>query len=387
LIIEIPGMNIAELYQNSDLITRILLGLFFLSTLAQIGYYLFIYTAISIHKSGRISSRKHPVSVIICARNEADNLSRFLPVILDQDYPEFEVIVVNDASTDNTEMVLSEFAEKHENLRYTNIPVNEKFTHGKKLAVTLGIKAARHECLLFTDADCYPAGRDWIRLMAGRFTSEKSIVLGYGRYERRKGLLNRLIRYETLFTAIQYFSMAIRGKPYMGVGRNLAYKKELFFTNKGFASHYHIQSGDDDLFINEVADKNNTAVEFSKESHTISIPEKSFRDWIRQKKRHLKAGGRYSLKTKLRIAAELISRVLFYGTLVALCIISDWIWIALCVYGLIMLTKVIVIKLGMIRLDEKFLLLPSLILDPIMPFLLAGVRISGFFVSNNRKWK
>ena len=262
-------MNFFNLIESTSLLIWILLGFFIFSMIIQMVYYLFIFPLISTYKSTGRKGKENPVSVIICAKNEANNLSRFLPLVLDQNYPDFEVIVVNDSSTDNTEALLNELSGKFKNLRFTNIPENEKFKHGKKLALTVGIKAAMHENLLFIDADCYPADREWIRLMSGRFTKQKTIVLGYGRYERRKGLLNILIRYETVFTAIQYFSFSIKGKPYMGVGRNLAYNKSLFFNNKGFASHYHIQTGDDDLFINEVANNKNTAIEFRKESHTV----------------------------------------------------------------------------------------------------------------------
>ena len=167
--------------------------------------------------------------MIICARNEADHLSLFLPSVLEQNYPEFEVIVVSDSSGDHTETVLNDLSSKYKHLRYTSIPANEKFRHGKKLAMTIGIKSAKYDHLLFTDADCYPVSNEWIKHIAGRFTKEKTIVLGYGRYEKRKGLLNTLIRYETVFTAIQYFSLAIKSKTHMGVGRNLAYRKSPFF--------------------------------------------------------------------------------------------------------------------------------------------------------------
>ncbi|MBN1131526.1 MAG: glycosyltransferase [Bacteroidales bacterium] len=380
-------MNLLELTQNTNLTVWILLGIFTVSTFIQNGYYLFVYTAVIKYKNGEKTCRGEPISVIICARNEAENLVKNLPLILEQEYPEFEVIVVNDASTDDTDLVLIELAGKYDKLRYTGIPVNDKFAHGKKLAVTIGIKAARYNHLLFTDADCYPVSRNWIRLMTCNLTPEKSIVLGYGKYENQPGMLNKLIRYETLFTAIQYLSMAIRGNPYMGVGRNLAYKRNLFFENRGFAAHYHVRSGDDDLFINEAATGTNTVVELSHRSHTTSTPHTAFRDWIRQKQRHLEAGRCYSLKSKIRISMEPISRLFFYGTLVALCIISDWIWIVLGIFMLTHLVKAIVIKLGMARLNERYLLLPSLVFEPIMPLLLAVIIFSGFFVSNNQTWK
>ena len=327
------------------------------------------------------------VSIVIPVYNGSNYLREAIESALNQTYGNTEVIVVNDSSGDHTETVLNDLSSKYKHLRYTSIPANEKFRHGKKLAMTIGIKSAKYDHLLFTDADCYPVSNEWIKHIAGRFTKEKTIVLGYGRYEKRKGLLNTLIRYETVFTAIQYFSLAIKGKPYMGVGRNLAYRKSLFFENKGFASHYHILSGDDDLFINEVGNNKNTAVEFGKESHTISLPEERFRGWFKQKQRHLKAGSHYNRSSKLRIGAELLSRSIFYGTLITLCLMSGWIWFVLGIYGILLLIKGIVFKLGMVRLNEKYLLLPSLIFDPIMPIILGIFKISGLFVSNSQTWK
>ena len=278
-------------------------------------------------------------------------------------------------------------AGKYPHFRFTSIPANEKFSHGKKLAITVGVKAAKHDHLLFIDADCYPADKDWINSISGRFSKQKSIVLGYGRYEKRRGLLNALIRYETFFTGMQYLSFAIKGYPYMGVGRNLAYTKGLFFENKGFATHYHLPTGDDDLFINEVANAENTIVEYNRNSQTVSLPERRFVDWFTQKQRHLKSGSHYNKASKLRIATELISRILMYASLLALCITSAWIWIVLGWISLVLLVKAVVVKLGMNSLNEKQLLVPSLIFDPVMPLLLALIRFSGVFVLNGRTWK
>jgi cellulose synthase/poly-beta-1,6-N-acetylglucosamine synthase-like glycosyltransferase len=380
-------MSITHLIEESNLITWILLGLFLISSIIQLAYYIGVYTSVYTHKAKRAGSHKKPVSVIICAKNEAENLIRFLPAVLEQDYPDFEVIVVNDSSTDQTEVVLGEIAGKYPHLRFTSIPANEKFSHGKKLAITVGIKAARHDHLLFIDADCYPAGNEWIKTMAARFSKQKSIVLGYGRYEKRRGLLNALIRYETFFTGMQYLSFAIKGYPYMGVGRNLAYTKELFFENKGFAKHYHLPTGDDDLFINEVANTTNTAVEFSRNSQTVSLPEMRFTDWFKQKQRHLRSGGHYKRASKRRIGTELVSRILLYANLITLCLTSTWFWIVLGIFALVILVKAVVIKLAMNSLNEKQLLVPSLIFDPVMPLLLALIRFSGVFVLNGRTWK
>jgi hypothetical protein len=223
--------------------------------------------------------------------------------------------------------------------------------------------------------------------MASNFSEDHKIVLGYGGYERRKGLLNTLIRYETTFTAIQYLSYAIKGNPYMGVGRNLAYEKALFFDNKGFAGHYHLLSGDDDLFVNQNATGLNCAVEFSPESHTLSLPETTFRAWIKQKKRHLSSGSHYKPGSKIRLASEWISRIILYTTLIWICVSSPWSIPVGALFGILVLTRLVIFKMGMRRLDEKYLLLPSLLLDPVFPMFMGAIWLSSRFEKKYQTWR
>jgi poly-beta-1,6-N-acetyl-D-glucosamine synthase len=379
-------MNLKSIIESTGLPEWVLLGLFCTALVIQCIYYLGIYIRLPLFKPGEKKTGSKGISVVICARNEADNLEKFLPLILEQEYPEFEVVVVNDCSTDHTEGLLSEMKVRHNNLRYTNIPVNDKFTHGKKLALTIGIKSARYDHVLLTDADCYPAGKMWLQSMTSKLEGEKDIVLGYGRYERQKGLLNSIIRYETAFTALQYFSFALKGKPYMGVGRNLAYRKELFFKNKGFSSHYHIASGDDDLFVNQNAVRSNTSIEIGSESHTISIPKQSTRAWIRQKRRHLAAGTFYNKGSRFRLGTELISRILLYSSFIYISVATVWLWPATILFGLFLLIRMSIFKLGMKRLNEKYLLLPSLLIDPVLPLVLGLIWISNYFVPKKQPW-
>ena len=379
-------MDLKSIIESTGVPEWILLALFLFSLVIQCFYYLGIYIRLPLFKPGKKKNSTKGVSVIICARNEADNLEKFLPLILDQEYPEFEVVVVNDCSTDHTEEVLSKMKTQHDHLRYTNIPVNEKFSHGKKLALTIGLKSARYDHVLLSDADCYPAGKLWLQSMTCKLEGKKDIILGYGRYEREKGLLNTIIRYETAFTALQYFSFALKGLPYMGVGRNLAYRKELFFENRGFSSHYHIASGDDDLFVNQNANRSNTSIEIEMESHTISIPKKSAGAWFRQKRRHLTAGSLYSKGSRFRLGIELISRILFYASYISISVLGTWLWPASILFGLFLAIRLSIFKLGMMRLNEKFLLLPSLFLDPILPLVLGVIWISNFFASKKQPW-
>ncbi|TLX75325.1 glycosyltransferase [Labilibacter sediminis] len=282
----------------------------------QVFYYLYFFNRLGNKKNFQKPDdnfKYPPVSVIICAKNESKNLEQHLPYILNQKYPgTFEVIVVNDASEDDSELVLAKLKEKNAHLYYTTIPYDKKFQHGKKLALTIGIKAAKYDHFLFTDADCMPASETWIQHMAYGFNHNKEIVLGYGAYKKQSGWANRWQRYDTFQIAIQYLSFALRGVPYMGVGRNMAYTRSLFEANNGFINHHHILSGDDDLFIRDAASRNNTAIIAHSEAHTLSESVQSFKEWKRQKSRHLTTAPLYKTSTKLRLGIEAFSRQLFW---------------------------------------------------------------------------
>ncbi len=380
-------MNIREIIEGTLLYDWILLGLFLTAFITQMGIYLFVFLKLPMYNRIKKSAISPGISVIICAKNEEYNLEQFLPHVLQQDYPEFEVVVVNDSSTDDTEQILMQLAAQFDQLRYTSIPVDDKLKRGKKLALTIGLKAAKYDHILLSDADCYPVSDHWLQRMASNFSEDHKIVLGYGGYERSKGLLNTLIRYETTFTAIQYLSYAIKGNPYMGVGRNLAYEKALFFDNKGFAGHYHLLSGDDDLFVNQNATGLNCAVEFSPESHTLSLPETTFRAWIKQKKRHLSAGSHYKPGSRIRLAGEWISRIILYTTLIWICVSSPWSIPVGALFGILLITRLVIFKIGMRRLDEKYLLLPSLLLDPVFPIFMGAIWLSSRFEKKYQTWR
>lgn len=361
-----------------------------LSVLAvQFLYYLFFYLRISFVRRKKNSGAMVPVSVIVCAKNAADYLQDFLPLVLEQDYPEFEVVVVNDCSYDDTETVLARLSNKYKHLRHTSLFEDAKFKHGKKLALTVGIKSAKHETLVLTDADCYPTSDKWLQAMVSNFSDTKTIVLGYGGYEAKKGILDKIIRYDALFIAMNYLSFAHAGVPYMGVGRNLAYKKKVFWDNNGFESHYFLTSGDDDLFINEVANKKNTTIDLSKDSITRSIQKSSFKEWYFQKKRHSVTSKLYKRKHKMLLGLEPFTRVLTYLFVCAYLIMSfDYFYYyVIGGFALRLVIQLFVIKLAMKRLDEKKLLLYSPLIDMIIPFfyfILLFTKKNSYYY--NRKW-
>lgn len=331
------------------------------------------------------AQEKYPVSVIVCAKNEAENLKKNIPFILAQDYPHFEVILINDASIDDTQEVIENFAKENARVHTVTIENNEAFWSNKKYSLTLGIKRAVHQRLLFIDADCRPNSNQWIREMASHFTEEKQLILGYGAYRNEKGFLNKFIRFETLMTALQYFSYAKVGMPYMGVGRNLAYTSKLFYDNRGFMSHMQIASGDDDLFVNEVATSSNTALCFTEESFTYSTPKSTFSDWIRQKKRHITTAKYYKANHKTLLGLYFLSNILFWLLLILSFLVLDWkIPLALIIFRFTL--QYIFIGKGAKLLKEQDLVPFIPVLELFLVFIQLTIFISNSF-SKPKRWK
>lgn len=286
--------------------------LFIVIVAIQLFYYLIIFGKFAFAKAQKSTPKRISISVIVCAKNEAENVAKYIPLLAEQNYPDFEIILIDDASSDDTLALFEDFEKQYSNIRLVKVKNNEAFWGNKKYALTLGIKSAKKDYLLFTDADCYPTSKNWIAAMSSQFTMQKTIVLGYGAYEKIAGsFLNKIIRFETVLTAVQYFSWAKLGHPYMGIGRNLAYKKEVFFNVNGFISHIQIRSGDDDLFINQAANAKNTAISYIPESFTYSKPKTTFKEWFIQKRRHVATANYYKKFDKFQLALFYCSQLLF----------------------------------------------------------------------------
>jgi len=333
---------------------QLLFYVFCLITLIQVFYYLFFFVRLAFYKTkAKTTSKTHPVSVIICARDEAANLAKNLPGALLQQYKTtHEVIVVDDNSFDDSKYLLEALQKEFKHLQVVQLKQEAKLIPGKKFPLSIGIKTAKYEIVLLTDADCVPASEFWIDKMQETYDDDTEIVLGYGAHHKRKGFLNKLIRWETFHTAIQYFSYALAGKPYMGVGRNLSYKKAIFFRHKGFSAHNNIPSGDDDLFINMAATKTNTRINIDPGTFTLSEPAKTWREWTKQKRRHYSTGKFYKPLHKFLLGLYSFSHFLFYPLLAACIIFYCWQW-ALIVFGVRFIVQAIVYYLSMKKLKEK----------------------------------
>jgi len=329
-----------------------LIFLFFVAI--QLSYVVFIFLRLAFFKEKKsVASTLMPISIIIAARNESDNLYDNLPFILTQDYPEFEVIIVNNQSVDDSAWLLKALCIQHKNLKVVEIAKNKHLLPGKKLPITLGVKAAKYEKMVFTDADCKPASNQWLRIMSETFTENKQIILGYAPYFRTKGIINRIIRYDTAFIGVSYLSFALAKMPYMGVGRNLAYTKKVFESVRGFKSHYSLPSGDDDLFIQEAAVNQNYTIQISPETFCYSKASETWKGWVRQKTRHYSTSSRYKVIKKALLGIYPISLLLAWLTFVILLFNAKWFAISLILFGSMIIVKWLIQGKCLRKLNEK----------------------------------
>ena len=303
----------------------------FIVFLAAVGIqliYITIFLIAFARKEAGPVSEAQPVSVIICAHDEEQNLRELIPILLQQRHPSFEIIVVNDRSNDGTYDYLLELTKQEEKLRMVHAASVPEHVNGKKFGITLGIKAAKHDWILLTDADCRPNSDQWLESVSSKFSGDKEIVLGYSAYQKENGFLNLFIRFETLLTAIQYVSYAVFKNPYMGVGRNLAYRKALFLNNKGFNSILGITGGDDDLFVNQYANSSNTAIILGEKSTTNSIPKRTWGEFFHQKVRHLSVGKKYRFKHKFLLGIfSLTGLITWLAGLPLIFAFSGYLWV------------------------------------------------------------
>ncbi|NJO00582.1 MAG: glycosyltransferase [Bacteroidia bacterium] len=292
------------------------------------------------------------VSVVVCAHNEYMNLRELVPRLLDQVYPNYELIIVDDRSEDDSPHWLADLSRQQPRLRWLRIDKTPADFHPKKFALTQGINTAKGDIILLTDADCRPASSDWIRHMQAQLSPNRDMVLGFSPYISQKSLLNAFIRYETLYTAIQYLSLTLAGMPYMGVGRNLMYRKEIFQQSEGFANHRHILGGDDDLFVGRIARRGRVGLCVNREAYVFSYPKSSWGAWFRQKIRHLSVGKYYRPEVQWVLGSLHFSLIGFWLSFLILLTftMSDTFW-ALIIAGFLL--RLITILAFFAAIDRK----------------------------------
>ncbi len=304
------------------MLSKILFYLFISSIVIQLYFLLSAYIRLIFYKKKESKTTLQPVSIIVCAYNELENLKKLLPKLYEQQHPDFEIIIVDDKSYDGTYEFLREESANNSLLKVATITETPDHINYKKYALLIGIKKAKNDIVLLTDADCLPASDEWVTSMTDSFEKETKIVLGYSQYKKETGFLNTFIRYETLHTGVQYIAAALAKNAYMGVGRNLAYRKSFFLEKDGFSGFEGVMGGDDDLFVNKYADRKNTKISIGKDSLVYSIPKTTFKEYYRQKLRHLSVGKLYRFGSKFRLGILLFAPLLFWFSFITLAIVE-----------------------------------------------------------------
>lgn len=331
-----------------------------------------------------------PVSVVVCAHDAYEHLTELIPALLNQDYPDFEIVVVNDCSDDETGAYLEDLERQEPRVKPVQLRQHLNFFYGKKFPLSMGIKSASNDLLVFTDADCRPTSTQWLRSVVDCYDNNTEIVVGYAPYVKTGGLLNFLVRYDAVQQALMYLSSALAGKPYAGVGKNLSYRQRLFFRQKGFISHYTMDAGDDDLFVSQAATKKNTRVHIDAENTVTCATPTSFTNWTFEQRHRYKTIKKYSNNVKSFLSLHYWSQFLFYASFIALLALPQAFSLSLempfaayyyptlgVLFLLRYITQLIVYRGTSRRLGERGLL-PGLILwDFVFALLTPILRISG----------
>ena len=377
-----PYLEFFDIENNG--LNAIGLWVFLVAVIVYLFFQLIVFGRLIFYKNRDKEIEIDPVSVIIASRDDAKMLIKHLPLVMSQKGITFEVIVVDDCSLDDTVDVLREYSEKYSNFRTSKLVESGDFEGGKKFAVTMGIKAAKYQNLVFIDADCYPNSENWLKIMAEKLMYKK-VVLGYGPYKKQPGLLNKIIRYDTYKIAIQYLSLGLWGVPYMGVGRNLAYHSYLYFDAKGFTSHLNVVSGDDDLFINEVANSKNTGIELRPDSYVYSIAKQKYAKWEFQKRRHLTTAPKYKSAHQVLLMLIPLSQYIYNLSFLFLLAKNYEMVFVLSLYGVKSLLQGLVMFFNMKRLQVLDLLLWSIVLEPLLMLFYPWVTFLNIVKEDQRK--
>lgn len=348
-------------------------------------FHLVIFRRLAFAKPKVEPDRDLPVSVVVCARNESASLQQLIPMLMDQDHRDFEVVVVNDRSEDDTWETLQWMKPEYPKLRPVNIQADEKFSYGKKIALGVGVRSAKYPHVLLTDADCMPVGRDWISVMAAGFRGGKQIVIAHSPYEKHDGLTNLLERYDGISKAVQYISFAQAGFPYMGVGRDLGYTQELFYAAKGPRRHQHLMSGDDDLFINEVARARNTAAIADGRSFMTTRATPDLGTWIRRKRRHYTTARYYRFGHQVLLTLLPLARLVLWATIIYLLCMGHYVEAAIGT-GIELLIFLPITMLAMRKLGAGGIIWLALPLEWLFLLLEPCIYLSTLIIKP-RRWK
>ena len=341
-------------------------------------YYLYLFQRTVRHKHSKKIQKigeiyADPISIVVVIKDETDYIDNTLPLLLSQEYDnDYEVVVVNDTpDLEQTIDSLKELEERYDNLYVTTIKKDRSFKHTHKLALTIGIKAAKFDNILITEPKSAPISNEWLNYMAYGFTNKKSLVTGYPCISHTPGFTNRFARTVNIVSSLLSLSRALGGKPYKLSGCNMGYNAELFFNSKGFNRYLRLNSGENDLFIQQIRKSADTNVILNPKAVTVINTEGwNFRNWYNCRKFETYTFRYYPASVKFYIRTETYGKLFFWlSTLTLLILQTPIFWIAAAALILIkIVTIVLTLKKLSSRTGEKIPYITYLLYDIFAPF-------------------
>jgi len=368
----------------NDPVLLTLVGIFIISLLVQLIYFWVVFGKLAFYKKKQTLKAQPPVTVVITAHNQYNDLRQNLPYLLEQDYPEFEIMVVNDNSDDGSGELLTDLSRQYSNLSIVELKQSLNWFSGRKFPLSLGIKSARYDLLILTDTICRPVSKRWIKEIVAIHTPETDIALGYSTFDT-KSKINLWFRFSAFYDGLFYLSMALAGKPFKGIGKNLSYTKQLFYNHKGFSSHYKINLGDDEIFINQTANKRNTNIQISQHSKVAVVKSMSFSNWVKSERTRIFIRRFFKTGSRFLISLYHSTAFLFFATFASLLLLKfNWMMV-LPLFGLRLISQYIIFGLAAKKLTEKGLLLFSPLLEVFLVFFDFLIWFAMIF-SRKKKW-
>lgn len=353
----------------------------------QITFWWVVYGKLGFYEVKERNTNSEPVSVVLLVNDELEKLRVQLPALLEQDYPDYEIVLVVQSAHDDMIEYIDHIRLEHPELKVVELYQDLNFFKGNKFALSIGIKSAKNDLLVITEVGCIPVSNQWLREIQARFGRGKEIVLGYHRTESHpERYLSGFIRFGNLVTAMRYLSFALAGRPFMGLNKNLAYRRSLFYRIQGFTSHYRISDGEDDLFVNRASTSRNVAIAISPESQVKCALPPSFSSWVRHRKRYLRTRRYYRAGDVFFLGLYSSSYVLFLASFAYLVITQCLLYPVVSLFILRLFSQLFVFKKTMNRLGERKLLLLSPVNEVLLMILDGMIRISLVFDKKD-KWK
>jgi len=323
------------------------------------------------------------VSLIITANNKAGELKENLEYFLNQNYAPYEVIVVDECSEDDTQDVLAEMQQKYPGLRTTRIFPDTKFRSTKKLAINIGILAARYDIVLFAEINSRPASSSWVKAMASYFTPDTAVVLGYANYAAGKKRVN----FHRMYRFLRYLKMLllVKGKTYvLGDGYNMAYRKGLYLANKVFSKNSQSYAGYDNEIVRilskagkvRVAKNKDTFIEIKGSRKKTCSEDFTYYCFNRR---------RWELPIKLKANADNFLRMVFYilsFLLINVKFLQNYVIIGIL---LTFLMDFVTLNIYLKHLKQKKLFLTSFIISSIGFLYRWYYNVNSIFT--NKKWR